>query len=246
MPDLEVISRHSDFSELSSIAHDLRVCIATLGAVWFHSTPSVDETSTRSILNISKPTTYSGIPKPPMVHDQEETLPKVLSDIQESLNDPLIPVKGHGLIELARLVETRHSCCISHHELILTILADHLQHDDSYIYMAAIRGLLAMSSINLPKLVSLLCRQYTTGNPDTLLMDKCAIEKIMKVGEALVKVTSSLGDMLPFYCDQLVTAFLTNARHTEQLVRTSALSNLAEICGQTMLWKVENEVSILC
>lgn len=252
---MEILSQQSDIAELASTAHDLQVCIATLGAVWSHSndknkpTSPNSQMSTPSISTHCKYATLSNLPNTASLHDDGKALPEVLKNVLLMLDDPLIPMKGHGLIELARLVETKHSSAVEHHELILTILSDHLQHSDSYIYMAAIRGLRAMAFINSSKLVSLLCHQYTNGYPaDKLLLkvDECATEKVIKIGEALVNLTTSLGDMLPFYCDRLVTAFLVNAKHPEPLIRSSALSNLAEVCGQMKLLKVENEVSANC
>lgn len=55
-----------------------------------------------------------------------------LKNILKDLNDPLIPVQGHGLIELARLLEKKHHSLIGQEDYIfdvsLLIDEDHFVH----------------------------------------------------------------------------------------------------------------------
>ena len=73
------------------------------------------------------------------------------------------------------------------------------------------------------------------------------LEWIIKVGEALVKVTKNLDKHFPFYSDELLSAIMRNANHSDPLVRASLLSNLAEVCEMMRLTftGVENQIKIV-
>ena len=172
--------------------------------------------------------------------------------------DPAIPVKGHGLSSLARLVTSGDRETLAHSERLLQIFRDSLSHSDSYIYLPAIGGLVGLASREPQKVLTILCAGYAlfsdsqprqrrdkvdkqTGklnvNKETL-SEQCGrtgstgvcVELRLKLGEALVRVSRECGELLPHYSDQLLAAVLSNARDPHPLVRASALSNLADIC----------------
>ena len=59
------------------------------------------------------------------------------------LGDPLLPVRGHGIIELTRLVEMNDEETITNVGKVGKIFTDSLEDDDTYIYCSAINGLVA-------------------------------------------------------------------------------------------------------
>ena len=277
LPALESVSKNHESSELATLAGELRVCIATLGAVWSRETETNNSKTRRdqqthekveNTLGIEVITSHTATKD--KANGQTKLVPTSLENIFSNLNDPLIPVQGHGLIELARLIEAKEQSVIDNLDLIIATLNEYLQRNDSYVYMAAMRGIVAVVSIDASKIVAMLCEHYTGGvshnirttlkennnnnkglytcsgnsNDAPILKDQTTVEWVMKVGEVLVKVIKCLGDSLPFYADHLLSTFLINSQHSDPLVRASALSNLAELCGrmQFIFTKVENEV----
>ena len=262
LPELNSISKNNESSDIAMLAGELRICIATLGTVWSRETL---KTTTRNIHESQKKT--PDIITPTATKEKDNItirpVPNTLENIFTNLNDPLIPVQGHSLIELARLIETKEQCVLDNIDIVITTLNHYLQHNDSYIYMAAMRGIVAVSLIDPSKIITMLCRQYacfsdntessnekglytceSKDDTDNTTNDHTAIEWIMKVGEVLVMVIKCLGDTLPFHADQILSALMINTRHSDPLLRASALSNLSELCDQMefTFTRVPNEV----
>ena len=277
LPELETLSQDCESLELATVAGELRVCIATLGVLWSRKTSEENHSKSVQAHHQNHTTTvkeqdsscdhWIGKHHSAEESDDKEQspIPQSLEKVFSHLRDPLLPVQGHGLIELTQLIEKKDHCVIEHLDFVLMTLNNYLEHEDSYIYLAAIRGIVATSSINTSKVITLLCERYVGFKHDTKLSAEekekglycnnedsqpcksdLIMEKVIKIGEALVKVTECLGDALPFYADQLMTAFLVNGKSTDSFIRASALSNLAEVCGQMKFTftGVENEVCI--
>lgn len=143
--------------------------------------------------------------------------------------DPLLPVRGHALVQLTKLLQNRDSETLVKKEAVLCLFKENLNHSDSYIYLAAINGMVAFAGVQPDIAVSSLAKEYVaissagedgTRNP----------ELRMKVGEILVKLVRELGDVAPKYKNDLLNAFLVGAKDTDHLMRASSLSNLGEIC----------------
>lgn len=52
----------------------------------------------------------------------------------------------------------------------------------------------------------------------------------LKIGEVLTRAVRNLGELVPHYGPKLLGAFLVGAKHSDELVRASSLSNLGETC----------------
>jgi hypothetical protein len=120
-----------------------------------------------------------------LLNQSEDLLHKTL----EELKDPEIPVKGHALIALRRLVERKDTDALQNQEMILKIFLQYLGHSDSYIYLAAIQGLTSIAMINTDRVINVLIEEYvqcqrSQGN---------VTELRMKIGEVLVKTSKQLG-----------------------------------------------------
>ena len=145
------------------------------------------------------------------------------------LNDPMVPVKAHGLVMLRRLVEKRDSKCLENREQVLATFLKHLKHDDSYIYLAAINGLIALTAFGDPNeqvldtlVESFLTCQTTNGKLD--------VDNKLKIGESLTKTIKSYNELVPKYAPKLLNMFLNGCRSEDELIRSSSLSNLGEMC----------------
>merc|ERR1719383_448323 len=59
------------------------------------------------------------------------------------IDDPLVPVRGHGIIGLTRLIEDKDPETLENIEKTLEIFKSNLEDEDTYIYLSSISGLVA-------------------------------------------------------------------------------------------------------
>ena len=299
LPALEMIASKYPDQELCSLSNDLKICIATLGAVW---TAEIKEkaasvggslarraktAATESVAaELSHPVKQAGLHKVSKIDQQQSeqhhpvSIPPTSPDLERDgplchalrdLKDPLIPVQGHGLITLTKLIENRDPETISNFPMLLAIFRENLTHSDSYIYLAAINGLVALASAVPREVIPILCQEYALlqGPPsseDSAKFDKetgqlktKSAEPVegrnpihsrnsefrMKLGEALVKVVRDCGDTLPQFSDAILAAILSNVCDSDSMVRASSLSNLADVCSllRFSFTQIQSEVS---
>ncbi|KAE8748287.1 hypothetical protein FOCC_FOCC004923 [Frankliniella occidentalis] len=143
--------------------------------------------------------------------------------------DPLLPVRGHALVQLTKLLHKRDKETLAKKEAVLCLFKENLNNSDSYIYLAAINGMVAFATIQPEEAVHSLSKEYiaivSAGESST--RDP---ELRIKVGEILVKLVRELGALAPKFKNELLNAFLVGAKDVDHLMRASSLSNLGEIC----------------
>ena len=284
LAELEIIATGYPVEELAALANDLRICIATLGAVWSaemkekaevmmgkgtasqtHSQPVLEEgdergcgreeeqqTDTESTQFLESRVTPQPvtIPTGPASDGQQREELSPFAEALSFLKSSLLPSQAHGLIQLKKLIETREREAVSNIDTLTTIFKEHLRHEDSYIYLAAINGLVAVSSICPQKVLEILCAEYsqleaTSGaglDRETGVLhakqtlttgrrrSEQAVQWRLKVGESLVKVVQGCGELLPQFSDLVLSAILSNVHDEDSIIRASSLSNLAEVC----------------
>ncbi|KAK3603873.1 hypothetical protein CHS0354_042880 [Potamilus streckersoni] len=164
--------------------------------------------------------------------DDEDVASKNQSKLQkafEELCDPLLPVRGHGLITLTKLLGAREPEALEKTEVILKIFSENLDHPDSYLYLAAVSGLVALSDQNPDVVVPQLCSEFANFGA-TQSQIKRSSELRMKLGECLVKTCRKLGGTLPKYREMMLRAILSGCKDVDPFIRASSLSNLGEVC----------------
>lgn len=62
-------------------------------------------------------------------------------EAMEDLFSPLLPIRGHALLTLGKLIEKRDEETMSHKEHLLLIFQHNLKEEDSYLYLMAVEGL---------------------------------------------------------------------------------------------------------
>ena len=113
-----------------------------------------------------------------------------LEEAFKELCDPLIPVRGHGLIRLTRLIQRRGKETYDKKDTIMKIFEENLDHADSYMYLSSVNGLAAMAEIFPDLVVPRICEQFANDGKDGR---KRSSELRMKLGEIMVKASRSLG-----------------------------------------------------
>ncbi|CAG7824847.1 unnamed protein product [Allacma fusca] len=153
----------------------------------------------------------------------------------ENVGSLMLPVKGHGLLELRKLIEDKDEEALKHEKVILDIFLKEVKHEDSYIYLMSIQGLATLGAKFHSIVVPVLVEQYAFENPHSEKVCKGmkAEEKSelrMKIGEALVRIVQKLGNFAAIYRVPLTNVCFSVVRDDDPLVRASALSNLGELC----------------
>ena len=150
-------------------------------------------------------------------------------DCLNHLEDKEVPIRGHGLIALTKLVNQKDEEAMKHIEDIFQIFLNNLSDPDTYIYLQAVKGLSACSFYKPDEVITKLCREYALLDDHKYPGDK-ALELRTKLGEALVNITKILGELTPAYKNKLLNPFLAQLNHPDPMIRASSLSNLGEIC----------------
>ncbi|XP_066493366.1 transport and Golgi organization protein 6 homolog [Tiliqua scincoides] len=152
-------------------------------------------------------------------------------DLQElllSAYDPDIPARAATLRTLSHLIEQRDPAALAVQKKLLEVFVENLEHEDSFVYLSAIQGVALLSDTFPEQVLPSLLDQYGSPQPATRRVQ--TVETRMKVGEALMRTTRALGDMVFPHRDDLIHAFLRGARDPDSTLRASSLSNLGELC----------------
>ncbi|KDQ64472.1 hypothetical protein JAAARDRAFT_116363 [Jaapia argillacea MUCL 33604] len=174
------------------------------------------------------------------------------------LQDPILPVRAHGLLLLRQLVSrpspnqpaavtsTTNSALLP---AILDIFLQSAQDDDSYIFLNAVQGLSAMVEGFGKDVLRGLIDVYAKGSGDgpTNPLSQSELDTRLRVGEALEQVIRRCGDALPDYGGILVPALFQvfRARSLPTTLQTSALSLLGQ-CAKTSVLALLPFASDLC
>ena len=126
---------------------------------------------------------------------RENTSKSELQQAFDELCDPLLPVRGHALISLCRLVKRKDAETLAKQDTVLKIFLENIAHFDSYLYLASVNGLVAMTDRFPDVVVPALVREVkvtkckgqdgseVSRSPDTRV----------KIGECLVQTSKALG-----------------------------------------------------
>jgi len=151
------------------------------------------------------------------------------------VSDPLVPVQGHGLIALARLLEDKDAETIENMEKVRLLFQANLEDSDTYLYLASIRGLVIVARHSPDQVLEVLTREFALAGERKMEKseedeEEEEVKIRTKVGEALVQITRELGEVAPKYKTLLLNSFFSVANDPDSLVRASGLSLLGEIC----------------
>ena len=151
----------------------------------------------------STSSTFDGKSSTADAPDPQETYQKALKLLQ----DPLLPVRAHGLLLLRQLVAPAPglSAPALDRALVPGILAIFLQaaqDEDSYVFLNAVAGLSAMADGFGRDVLRALVDAYAGGLADPLVASALTRQDVdvrTRVGEALGQVVRRCGDTLPSY-----------------------------------------------
>ncbi|XP_063801992.1 transport and Golgi organization protein 6 homolog [Pseudophryne corroboree] len=232
IPVLEKVARCHPEPVIQELASDLRITIATHCAVPLPHRPLTDQVTENKEEKPHRPS--------------KEHVTSALRDIQEVLSsaaDSDVPTRAAALRTLTRLLEQRHPEVTERREQVMQLFLDNLEQEDPFVYLSAIQGIAVLSGDIPERVLPILLAQYESGAPSNAKVQ--TPETRMKVGEALMRCTRTLGNMILQHRDSLVNVFLRGSRDPDGSLRASSLSNLGELCQQLQfsLGPIIHEVS---
>ncbi|KII94758.1 hypothetical protein PLICRDRAFT_33568 [Plicaturopsis crispa FD-325 SS-3] len=171
--------------------------------------------------------------------EEDEDVHETYQRALKLLQDPILPVRAHGLLLLRQLVSAKPSPGSNKPVLdsalvpaILSIFSQAIQDDDSYMFLNAVQGLVAMVDTFGSNVLKNLVSVYSQGlaGIGSLALTQQDVDMRVRVGEALGKVIRRCGNALSIYVDILVPPLFAVVRSSNvpTTLRTSALSLLAE------------------
>ena len=205
---LEPLTKHPSES-LRPLAREARIVLtARLAST---SSPSENSTSKKSGVNNDE--------DPKVVYQKALTL----------LQDPLLPVRAHGLLLLRQLASSKSPSPEDPTRLtpaldpvlvpgILSIFLQSIQDEDSYIFLNAVQGLAAMVEGFGKEVLRGLVADYVKGldGVGAGALDQGEVDIRLRIGEALGQVVRRCGEALPSYGMLLVR--LLDERYTEAMI----------------------------
>ncbi|KAG5646622.1 hypothetical protein DXG03_002926 [Asterophora parasitica] len=177
-------------------------------------------------------------------HDEdEESAYDIYQKALKLLQDPILPVRAHGLLLLRQLVTPAswdsQDPKLDDHALvpaILSIFLQSVQDDDSYVFLNAVQGLAVMVDRFGKDVLKGLMKEYADGldGLGAANLKQRDLDTRTRVGEALGAVIRRCGEALGNYVDILVPPLfkILSLRNIPTVLRTSSLSLLSE-CEST-------------
>ncbi|KAF8639852.1 hypothetical protein AX17_001107 [Amanita inopinata Kibby_2008] len=171
--------------------------------------------------------------KPPLT-EEEESSQDIYQKALKLLQDPILPVRAHGLLLLRQLIyrsKLHNGVNPALIPAILSIFLQSVEDDESYLFLNAVQGLATMVDKYGKDVLKTLIKEYTDGllGVGTIDMSQHDVDVRLRVGEALGIVIQRCGVTLSNYADLLIPPLFKIVRsgYIPTTLRTSALSLLA-------------------
>lgn len=177
VPALQKLRQSVELTEsLRAIAEEIISSIATFGAVNMDKIPDSKKEEV-----MRKPD--EKMPKEPTTASPLEVIS--FKQALEETQDSEIPTQGHGFLAFTKLIKKKDKAILKAQEQVFNLCLTGLQHEDSYVYLAAVGALSALTltslDILLPKVTQNYCK---VENGPTLRT---------RLGETLLQVCKGLG-----------------------------------------------------
>ncbi|ESK92903.1 hypothetical protein Moror_9059 [Moniliophthora roreri MCA 2997] len=156
------------------------------------------------------------------------------------LQDPILPVRAHGLLLLRQLVTSSSQGSKPLDPALVPAIQDifmqSVQDNDSYIFLNAVQGLAALVDRFGASVLKHMVQNYTRGLTEMHGgdMTQQEVDIRLRVGEALAAVVRRCGSTLGTHGSDIVPSLLLvlRSRDSPTTLKTSSLSLLAE-CQRT-------------
>ncbi|XP_066541796.1 transport and Golgi organization protein 6 homolog [Hoplias malabaricus] len=159
------------------------------------------------------------------------TSKKTLSDWLLDACDPDVPTRALSLRTLTHALKQGDKEALESRDKLLMLFLENLEHEDSFVYLSAIQGLVVLCDWFPEQILQRLLTEYQTEQGSASSSSRRrSLQTCLKVGEALMRASRAMGDLAPHYGRPLIGVFLTGTRDEDSTMRASCLSNLGELC----------------
>lgn len=166
---------------------------------------------------------------------------QVLTRAVASLNDPLVPIRAHGLFLLRQLVESRSAVVTP--DFVVRLHLVQLKDPDPFVYLNVIKGLdslLQWDASALALLTAIYEGLELEGATDNLDLDER-----LRVGEVLLRFVESQGEAFSgesarLVCGSALLLIERRGAEVDNRLRMSAMSVLGTCCNTNPLGMMEN------
>lgn len=170
---------------------------------------------------------------------------KVLKRAITSLNDPLVPIRAHGLYLLRQLIET-DSKVISL-DFVIELHLNQLKDPEPFIYLNVIKGLISLTSLDISTVSKLLSIYVDEGDI------KYDLDERLKIGEVLINFIQNSNELFTgTIADNVINGMISMIRRHEDetknqdnRIRMSSMSILGICCKVNPLTVVKFHGDIL-
>ncbi|KAG7449381.1 uncharacterized protein BT62DRAFT_964531, partial [Guyanagaster necrorhizus] len=189
----------------------------------------------RMVMTARLASTSTAIPSKRKTKDDAEEARETYQRALKLLQDPILPVRAHGLLLLRGLAKggKMEEALIP---AVLAIFLQALQDEDSYVYLNGVQGLAGMVEGGRwgREVLRGLVGDYAKGMSGGYVWSRSEVDTRVRIGEALGMVIRRCGSALGAYVDIIVPILLHVVRMREMptTLRTSAISLLGE-CAAT-------------
>ena len=203
-----IVDTHAD-AAIKQTATDVRVLIATYGRVSVNSVGNVAETSKNSSVNCMEEADGGAASQPKRLIEvissskdpvtEQSSLQSSSSEFQTAMTevaDILVPVRGHALLTLRRLVDSGDTTASNSIDKVLAVCEKTIDDPDSYVYLNSIQLLTSLVARFPQQTLPWLADKYLSvsgSEPAGVGCQQSIAERRMKIGEVMVKASSVLG-----------------------------------------------------
>lgn len=267
--DMEIDSKNSNESEFNILS----VVLELLSAILTESSVELDEDGMKLLLKIDEQlkmkansSSSTGLLSPKIkdsllalserikelqsqdakvITDEKEIQKRVFKRAIVSLNDPLVPIRAHGLYLLRQLIEQRSEVLTL--DFVINLHLIQLKDLEPFVYLNVIKGLTSLIEWNpqqvLPKLTQIYSQEEGTNDLDERL----------RIGEVLLNFIQTSNELFGGETAQLITeaSLLIISRHqdkrkdSDDRIRMSAMSLMGVCCKTNPLGIVNHLTTAL-
>lgn len=225
---LSLLERHTTLTPVSTPM--LRVMADRLERFRDMPNPTTQALSQELLMTLSARSKFEGLP--PSASAQPEYL-QVYHEALQYLQDPILPVRAHGLHLLTRLVSKvarNHTAKCYGDELdhalipeIFDLFLHAIQDDESFLYLNAVQGLAQMATSWRDAVLRPLMAMYVGGDKTQdgmahaleygQALSQRETDQRLRIGEAILQVLQHLGQAVVSELERIVPPLLTAVRN---------------------------------
>lgn len=170
--------------------------------------------------------------------DETEIQKRIFKRAIVSLNDPLVPIRAHGLYLLRQLIEQRSSILTL--DFVINLHLVQLKDLEPFVYLNVIKGLMSLIEWDTKQVLPKLTDLYVQEDTD--------LDERLKIGEVLLNFIQTSNELFGGDSAQLITeaSLLIISRNKEKdsddRIRMSAMS-LMGVCCKTNPLGIVNHIS---